>query len=72
MVNNPLPPDLQQQIYVNEYREYKKGFKTGERPRSSLDPLYLVETLVRLFIALARVLFIALGWLLRTVLRKPR
>ena len=67
---NPLPPDQQQQYYVNEYREYKKGFKTGEKLRSSVDPMYLISTLVMLFVAIGRALLGISIWLIKTARRR--
>ena len=52
--------------YVNEFREYKKGYQSQKQLRSECDPLFLIITLVRLFVALGRVLFGIAGWLVRT------
>ena len=62
------PPDLQnQQYYIHEYRESKKGFKHPRRMPWVGDPLFLIITLVRLFVALGRSVFDIARWLIRTV-----
>lgn len=70
MANLPLPDPHNQQYYFHEYREFKKGFKPGEKVRTHQDPLFLVVTLARLFIALGRVLFGIARWFVRTIRRK--
>ncbi len=70
MANLPPTNLHSQQHYVNEYREFNRGFKPGEKVRTHHDPLFLVETLARLFIALGRLLLNITRWLFRTVRRK--
>ena len=59
-----------QDYYVNEYREFKKGFGNQRRLRTDDDPIFLIGTLVMLFVAIGRVLFDFSRWLIRTARRK--
>ena len=59
-----------QDYYVNEYREFKKGFGNQRRLRTDDDPMFLIGTLVMLFVAIGRALFDIARWLVRKAPRK--